>query len=248
VERGYIKLSRRLLDNQMWCAESFTRGQAWVDMLLLANHKDGYILKRGIEVKVQRGQIGWSELALAKRWGWSRGKIRRFFETLVRKEKIVQQKTNITTLNEIVNYNLYQAGGTPSGTPNGHQTDTKRYTNKNDKKGKKEKNKRYTSDFETFWKAYPEKIGKQPSWEKWQKINNSRPPLETILKAIEKQKQSDKWKNGFIPNPLTWLNQARWEDETKEIIGDGSIYDRLIAANEKADAVVQQEGSHTGPA
>jgi len=93
-------LSRRLLDNQMWRAESFTRGQAWVDMLLLANHKDGYILKRGIEVKVKRGQIGWSELALAKRWGWSRGKIRRFLGTLVGKEKIVQQKTNITNIND----------------------------------------------------------------------------------------------------------------------------------------------------
>jgi len=234
-------LSRRLLDNQMWRAESFTRGQAWVDMLLLANHKDGYILKRGIEVKVKRGQIGWSELALAKRWGWSRGKIRRFLGTLVGKEKIVQQKTNITTLNKIVNYNLYQTGSTPSGTPNGHQTDTKRYTNKNEENDKKGKNKEtYTSDFETFWKAYPEKKGKKPSWEKWQKINNSRPSLEILLNAIKNQKQSDNWKKGFIPNPLTWLNQARWEDEITEGKGNEDLLDRLIRESKETDEVVQR--------
>ncbi len=34
--------------------------------------------------------------------------------------------------------------------------------------------------------------------------------------AIEVQKQSEQWTkdNGrFIPNPATWLNQGRWEDE-----------------------------------
>ena len=37
-----------------------------------------------------------------------------------------------------------------------------------------------------------------------------------MLSAIDTQKKSDQWKkdNGqFIPNPTTWLNQRRWEDE-----------------------------------
>ncbi len=79
MERGYIKLHRRLQENKLWLLDPFTRGQAWVDMLLLANYKEGWIRKRGILVTVNRGQLGWSEVALAKRWKWSRGKVRRFF-------------------------------------------------------------------------------------------------------------------------------------------------------------------------
>lgn len=83
-----------------------------------------------------------------------------------------------------------------------------------------QKKRIYTSDFESFWKEYPNKTGKKPSWEKWVKLNNDRPPIEILLKAIENQKQSDKWKKGFIPNPLTWISQARWEDEISQISND----------------------------
>jgi len=44
-------------------------------------------------------------------------------------------------------------------------------------------------------------------------------PVETLLSAIERQKCGEQWHkdNGqYIPNPATWLNQGRWEDECKE--------------------------------
>jgi len=37
-----------------------------------------------------------------------------------------------------------------------------------------------------------------------------------MMTALETQKASEKWlkDNGqYIPNPATWLNQRRWEDE-----------------------------------
>ena len=37
-----------------------------------------------------------------------------------------------------------------------------------------------------------------------------------MLEAIAKQKKSDMWKRDkgqYIPNPSTWLNQKRWEDD-----------------------------------
>ncbi len=40
--------------------------------------------------------------------------------------------------------------------------------------------------------------------------------LETLLTAIRRQKCGSQWsrENGrYIPNPATWLNQGRWEDE-----------------------------------
>ncbi len=62
---GWLKLWRKLGDSELWLAEPFTRGQAWVDLLMLANHTDGYLRKRGIRVEVRRGQVGWSEGKLA---------------------------------------------------------------------------------------------------------------------------------------------------------------------------------------
>ena len=42
---GWISLYRSILNNDFWLSEKFTRGQAWVDLLLLAKYKEGFIYK-----------------------------------------------------------------------------------------------------------------------------------------------------------------------------------------------------------
>ena len=37
-----------------------------------------------------------------------------------------------------------------------------------------------------------------------------------VLKALEWQIDSKKWRDGYIPNPATYLNQGRWEDEPQD--------------------------------
>lgn len=67
--------------------------------------------------------------------------------------------------------------------------------------------------FDVFWKAYPRKVGKGDARKAFAKV---KVPVETLLSAIEQQTRSEQWttENGrFIPNPATWLNQGRWEDE-----------------------------------
>ncbi len=122
--RGYVKLWRKLQSTSLWKQEKFTRGQAWVDLILLANHKPGYIRIRGVKVEIKRGQLAHSELTLAKRWKWSRGKVRRFLKELASNpiHQIEQQKNNLTSLISIINYDQYQGSDTPNGTTNGHQT------------------------------------------------------------------------------------------------------------------------------
>ena len=130
---GWVKLHRKLADHELWLAEPFTRGQAWIDLLLLANHKAGFVRRRGIMVKVERGQVAWSEEALAGRWRWSKGKLRRFFSELTGRGMITRQhaeittelktvlkntpktvlkKTSVNALIYIENYNQYQGNGT----------------------------------------------------------------------------------------------------------------------------------------
>ena len=68
-------------------------------------------------------------------------------------------------------------------------------------------------DFEIFWKAYPRKESKSQAKKSFAKVTVR---LETLLNALETQKQSDQWKrNGgqYIPYASTWINQRRWEDE-----------------------------------
>ena len=145
---NYFYVNRELLSSDRWFLEPFTRAQAWIDMIGLARVSDGYVLIRGIKIKLKRGQLAYSQLTLSKRWKWSRGKVRRFLKELENDENIVQQAVQrgmcLTTLITVKNYNKWQGGSTGHRTPNGHQTvhqtDTKRYTNKNDTNEKNENN------------------------------------------------------------------------------------------------------------
>lgn len=70
--------------------------------------------------------------------------------------------------------------------------------------------------FDTFWKAYPKKVGKGAAEKSFMKYKVDDALLETMLKAIEAAKRSEQWQRDggqYIPNPATWLNQRRWEDE-----------------------------------
>ena len=70
--------------------------------------------------------------------------------------------------------------------------------------------------FNQFWDAYPKHIAKQSAVKAFEKLKPDEKLLESMLKAIARQKESKQWeKDGgaFIPYPATWLNQRRWEDE-----------------------------------
>ncbi|HOR83012.1 MAG TPA: replication protein [Bacteroidales bacterium] len=78
---------------------------------------------------------------------------------------------------------------------------------------------RSASEFEIFWKHYPNKKEKTHALKCWKKINGTRPPIEKLLEAIRKQIE---WRNNangeFRPewkNPATWLNKGCWDDELK---------------------------------
>jgi len=78
-------------------------------------------------------------------------------------------------------------------------------------------------DFEEFWKAYPKKTGKDLARAAFAKRKVNNELLQTMLKAIAQQKNTDQWKkeNGqFIPMPATWLNQGRWQDEVVSLVPD----------------------------
>ena len=71
--------------------------------------------------------------------------------------------------------------------------------------------------FDAFWKAYPKKADKPAACRAFVKARIDEPTLPSLLAAIATQAQSKQWTKDdgeFIPNPATWLNARRWEDET----------------------------------
>lgn len=141
---GWVLLHRKLFENGLWTSEPFTKGQAWVDMFANANHQDGSFWVRGNEVKLKRGQIGWSELTMSRRWQWSKNKVRRFLKWLETEQQIEQQKTYITSVITIVNYDRYQSEEVKRNSRRNSErtaddTQTKNDNNDNNEKEEKER-------------------------------------------------------------------------------------------------------------
>ena len=70
--------------------------------------------------------------------------------------------------------------------------------------------------FEEWWLAYPKKVEKKECSEKWMSLHRDGdlPAPEALIEKLQHQTHEDRqWREGYIPNPLTYLNGARWEDE-----------------------------------
>jgi hypothetical protein len=67
-----------------------------------------------------------------------------------------------------------------------------------------------TDSFTEFWKRYPKKIGKDKAFASWKKKD---PKLDDVLFALSWQIDCEQWRKGYIPNPATYLNEGRWQDE-----------------------------------
>lgn len=142
MAEGFIKLYRQLQEHKLWLAEPFTKGQAWVDLILMVNHKKGQWFNGATHEEIDRGCIITSEVKLAERWKWSRKKVRNFLEMLSKAQMLEQNKNSKRTYLKIIQYCVWQDTGTAKEQQknNGGTTEEQRgNTNKNVKNDKNEK-------------------------------------------------------------------------------------------------------------
>jgi len=254
LKRGWIKLYRKLSDNKLWTSEPFTRGQAWADLLMLANHKEDFFYVRGNRVVVQRGQVGWSQLALAKRWSWSRGKVKRFLNELEIDQQIVQQNNFVSSVITIINYEHYQGDGQQTvqqtdseRTADGQQTDI----NNNDKKEKNVKNDKkedifsFEDFFESIWKRYPVKVGKKEALRHYKASVKSESHASDCQRALSHylvhlaQPQNDYKKP---QHGSTWFNNWQdWIDWEEPIVKQSKVNKQVQASAGAIKAFVEKE-------
>lgn len=110
---GWIKLYRKIQDNEMWNDKPFSKGQAWIDLLLSAKHETEYFYSPANKCVIygQRGVVYLSIKNLSDKWGWSECKTEKFLSDLeaLNMVKVTKKKGSKKTTINIVNYDVFQA-------------------------------------------------------------------------------------------------------------------------------------------
>jgi hypothetical protein len=220
MNEGYIKAYRKTMKSRVFQNEGLFK--VWMWCLWKASHTEQWVtIKTGrgtTEIHLLPGQFIFGRKTAAKELKMNPETVRKRMHKLKNMGNLTIESTTHYSLITIVNWEFYQGDNkkVPSKVPTKYQPST---TYKNDKN---DKNDKYAQNFLSFWKSYQNKAAKKKAYEAWQKLEKREDMetlLQTLLDAIERQKQAKEIKkaNGeFVaewPNPATWLNGRRWEDE-----------------------------------
>lgn len=76
-----------------------------------------------------------------------------------------------------------------------------------------------SATFDIFWLAWPEhaRIAKGAARREWDKLRPTPAQAEQWTMAVIQQRESRKWKEGFIPSPKNWLRDERWDDPVEKV-------------------------------
>ena len=114
---GYICVPRDIFaQGYFGKEESFSKREAFIDLVRMAAFKDAVVTIAGNKYQVGRGQLATSKHILAKRWGWSIDKVRRFIALLIADGLCVLVRSNQATVLAITDFDKYQ-GDVPAPAP-----------------------------------------------------------------------------------------------------------------------------------
>jgi len=108
MNKGYIKLHRKLIDSLLYQEKPFTRFHAWIDILLNANHTKKDVLMGYKLFSCDSGEQMRSLNTMATVWGWSKTKVQSYINLLVKLNQITTEKDQGITKIKVINWELYQ--------------------------------------------------------------------------------------------------------------------------------------------
>ncbi|MFR3687454.1 MAG: hypothetical protein ACLTXM_20755, partial [Enterococcus sp.] len=137
ADKGWIALHRNIREHWVYQEKRvFSKYEAWLDLLMDANHQNNKFLFDGQLIEVNRGEFITSVRQLCERWGWSNTKVNRFLEMLEHDQMLIRKSDSKKTVISIVNYDFYQRYESKETTQKRQQNDTEttqKHTNNNDK-------------------------------------------------------------------------------------------------------------------
>ena len=74
-------------------------------------------------------------------------------------------------------------------------------------------------DFDSFWRFYPRKAGKEAARKAWAKLRPDQHIMQMIADNVRERVEKGEWRKdnqSYILHASTYLNQKRWEDEVLE--------------------------------
>lgn len=230
-EKGWIKLHRKILDNYLWNKKPFSEGQAWIDLLLIANHEDNKVLQNGTIKTFKKGTVNRSILSLSERWGWDRRKTTRFLRVLERDGMLSMNSTTHGTTITLINYSVYNDSRTTECTTE-CTTDVQpnvqpMYINKNDKNDKNEKKDNiYCAKFEEFWGAYTKKKDKAMAYKQYNARLKEGYSEDELLEACRNYMAECKKEN----------REQRYIKDAKTFLGINTPFVDYLSKQPKTDA------------
>lgn len=174
---GHIKISRKAFDpvdgDPYWHEpRKFSRWEAWVDLLQLAQWTRHTMRTQYGPVTLERGEFIASVRHLAKEWKWGKDKVASFLKELKKSGRITRQSDgHAGTVYLIEKYDTYQGNNITAATDDqtDEPTDARQTPDKNNtsKAGKAVKASvtsgdvtgGYPPEFELSWNAFPKRSG-----------------------------------------------------------------------------------------
>ena len=119
MHRGYLKLFRKIEDNEFWQeSRVFSKAEAWIDILLHAQHqKTPKKVVLGTKVFIQnRGECLKSLSTWAKRWNWTKSRVSRVLHMFQECNMIGIKNETKTIRITVLNYAYYAEWRNDNGT------------------------------------------------------------------------------------------------------------------------------------
>ena len=132
---GWISLHRKILENPILNrSRIYSNFEAWIWLLLKANHKDNKFVLGSEVLEVKKGQMITSQKKLCKQFRWGSTKLRTFLKLLQSDQMIELKPSSKATHITVCNYDTYQDYQTANKSlPNRKQIATKSLPKTNNK-------------------------------------------------------------------------------------------------------------------
>lgn len=230
IPGGYI-LQPRCFDGSEAAHFPPCTREVWFYLLRNVNHADNGKLNRGgglFHLENMQDDLSWN--VGYRRETYSKPQLTKALRRLREGNMIETAKATRGVYVTVLNYDKYQEPKNYEGNAEGNAKETRRkregMQEKQEWKNERIKEEKQTqpsqekttgeSRFETFWKSYPKKVAKKDALKAWEKQKCGNGIFETVMEKLEQFKSSNAWTrdNGrYIPNPASWINGERWNDE-----------------------------------
>jgi len=235
IEGGYVIFARKFFDPDSWTWANLDHEQRailqWLVWRARWKHEPKVIpVGRGI-VRIERGQLFTSYQTIAKGCRSTVKRVRTCLQIGTRMGFLrVWVRAGCGLHVAICNYERYQnphnysgqtlgrdrAGiGHASGNVRNKEASNKGNTLFPPPTRRARSSPDYSPGFQRWWKTYPSgsrKAGKPKCLEIWGR-ENLEGRMDELLQKLEALKQTQQWRDGYWPAPLTYLRQRRFDDD-----------------------------------